>query len=91
MGNGVCQKCKTQKDNANFYANGGRIFIVCADCEKLGTSGSQDDKPKTELIYVNGQFKSVAKGASKPVMNGQFLTSNSSAGEKPFPILQTSY
>ena len=91
MGNGVCQKCKTEKNNANFYANGGRIFIICADCEREGTAGSLDNRPQRELIYVNGQFASVPKGSGKPMTSGQFLTSTSNSSEKPFPILPTNY
>lgn len=92
MGNGVCQKCRTQKNNANFYANGGRIFIICADCEREGTMGSQDGKPKTELIYVGGQFRSVDSKTLELMKNpGAPQVSGSNAKEKPFPILPTNY
>lgn len=87
MGKGTCQTCKTYKENATFFAVNGRIIVGCEDCQRSNNSGSQENKPKTQINYINGQIVCVPIGsgenASKPsIGNGS---------NKPFPILPTNY
>lgn len=88
MGKGVCAKCRIEKDNAKFYAVGGRIIITCEDCERSGNGGSMDVKQETRVSVVNGQIMVIP---ISPQTGSQPQVTGTNSSQKPFPILPTNY